>query len=301
MFNKWLNYLKYERALSPHTLRAYEKDVSEFLDFMHRHKGGSTDLEKISLIDFRAWLTNSANNGAGKPARARALSSVKSFFKWVERNEGVENPSINLVHSPKLSKKVARPLYRDQALKVIEEAGEENKNQWIGARDKALFTLLYGAGLRISEALDIKICDWPSDANSPLLVHGKGGRDRQVPLLSIVRSEISKYRNICPFAETSNRMLFLGARGHGLTQAIAQKCMRNLRRQLSLPNTATPHAFRHSFATHLLEEGANLREIQELLGHSSLSTTQRYTDINAAELMKIHEATHPRSSKRDDN
>lgn len=201
------------------------------------------------------------------------------------------NAAVAGLRSPKLPRKLPRPLEQGQAFRLLEQMPGDD---WPALRDKALFTLLYGCGLRINEALSLNIEDLPHDGY--LRVMGKGRKERQVPVLKPIEDTLSAYRSAVPFAETPERPLFLGEKGKRLNQGIAQKAMRDLRRGLNLPETATPHALRHSFATHLLQNGANLREIQELLGHASLSTTQRYTDVNAEELMAVYKKAHPRAS-----
>lgn len=255
---------------------------------------GLDDLSQISLRDFRAWLSRRSMEGAGAATRARALSGVKSFLNWLDKNGIVHNAAIQNVRTPKQPRKLPRPLFEKQAFEVLENLDLlPGREGWIIKRDQALLTLLYGCGLRIDEALSLNIRDLPRDGF--LRVIGKGRKERQVPVLSIVEQALAAYRKTCPFAETPDRPLFLGVRGKRLRQQIAQKAMRDLRITLGLPETATPHALRHSFATHLLQNGANLREIQELLGHASLSTTQRYTDINAKELLAVYHKAHPRA------
>jgi integrase/recombinase XerC len=289
----WCDHLAHERGLSPHTLRAYRADVAGFLNFAARHQGGAADLGALDLLDFRAWLTARADGGAGRPARARAIAAVKNFLTWHRRAGGAEVMAATTLRAPKLPRKVPRPLFRDQALAVCDTAGFTAHQPWVAARDGALLTLLYGAGLRIGEALALTCADWPD--GDVLRVRGKGRREREVPLLPAVRRAVEAYRAACPYPEAPGRPLFLGVRGGPLHPNIARRAMCDLRRALALPETATPHALRHSFATHLLEAGANIRQIQDLLGHASLSTTQRYADINAAELARIHAAAHPRA------
>jgi len=265
--NGWSDYLKHEKNLSPHTQRAYGADINHFLRFIMEHKGERISLDALSnvdLRDFRAWM-----------------------------KQGImHNAAISTVRSPKLPHKLPRPLQEKQAMEELENAGLLARQDWIGQRDAALFTLLYGCGLRINEALSLNIADMPRDGF--LRVMGKGGKERQVPTLSVVEAALTHYLGMRPFAKTASDPIFIGARGKRLNQGIAQKSMRELRIVLGLPETATPHALRHSFATHLLQNGANLREIQELLGHASLSTTQRYTELDAKEMMRIYKAAHPR-------
>jgi integrase/recombinase XerC len=214
---------------------------------------------------------------------------VKNLLGWLDKQGILHNAAVSVVRTPKQAHKLPRPLLEKQALELLEQSGADEG--WTHTRDKALFTLLYGAGLRIDEALQLNVGDLTASKEF-LIVTGKGKKQRQVPVLAIVRRAIDGYLAARPFEREA---LFLGLRGGRLHQGVAQKSMRDLRRAMGLPETATPHALRHSFATHLLENGANLREIQELLGHASLSTTQRYTEINAKELMAIYKKAHPRA------
>lgn len=299
--SQWEDFLKHEKKVSRHTLRAYAGDVGHFMAFMHDHLGkepGLNDLSEIGLRDFRAWMSRKAmgdtnNKGVGNASRARSLSGIKSFLTWLDKQGIMHNAAISSVRSPKLPHKIPRPLHQNQAMNVLDSADLLCREDWIGQRDRALFTLLYGCGLRIDEALSLNIDDLPRDGF--LRVVGKGNKERQVPVIDIVEQTLEAYLEQCPFPREAARPLFIGARGKRLNQGVAQKAMRDLRVTLGLPETATPHALRHSFATHLLQNGANLREIQELLGHASLSTTQRYTEVNAEELLRIYKAAHPRA------
>jgi integrase/recombinase XerC len=294
--NEWQSWLRLEKRVSRHTLRAYAGDLSHFANFLSRHLGKPPALADISdagIRDFRAWMSRKAMDGAGNASRARSLSGVKNFLNWLDRQGILHNAAIKGVRTPKLPHKLPRPLYEGQALSVVESASFIAPDKWTGQRDQALFALLYGSGLRIDEALSLNIGDMPREGF--IRVTGKGRKERQVPVLQLVETLLKTYLDACPFLQKPERPLFLGARGERLHQGVAQRSMRQLRVTLGLPETATPHALRHSFATHLLQNGANLREIQELLGHASLSTTQRYTEINAEELMKIYKAAHPRA------
>lgn len=295
---KWTDYLQYEKQVSKHTLRAYTSDIGHFVTFLCNHLGkepGLNDLSEVGIRDFRSWMSKKAMDGTSNASRARSLSGIKNFLSWLDKNGIMHNAAINIVRSPKLPHKLPRPLQEKQTMEVLNSITifSTSKSDWVGLRDRAIFTTLYGCGLRINEALELNISDLPREGF--LRVQGKGGKERQVPVLGIVETVLSAYRDKCPFAETSDRPLFLGTRGKRLNQGMAQKAMRDLRRVLGLPENVTPHALRHSFATHLLQNGANLREIQELLGHASLSTTQRYTEVDAKELMRIHKAAHPRN------
>ncbi len=293
ILQQWQTYLTSERNLSQHTLRAYCSDMTRFIDFLSQHQSEAISINALSaanITDFRSWLSNQANNGASTQTRARALSSVKNFLNWMDDQGIAHNAAIATVRAPKLPRKLPRPMEQTQAFRLLDDMILED---WVAIRDRALFTLLYGSGLRINEALSLNINDMPRDGF--IRVIGKGNKERQVPILAQVEHRLTEYRTACPYPETPTRALFLGAKGGRLHQGVVQKAMRDLRAQLSLPETATPHALRHSFATHLLQNGANLREIQELLGHASLSTTQRYTDVNFEDLRTVYEKAHPRS------
>lgn len=292
----WREFLQHEKNVSKHTLRAYTGDLTHFVKFLVTHIGKEPcldDLSEIGIRDFRSWMSKKAIDGTGNASRARSLSGVKSFLNWLDKQGIMHNAAINTVRSPKLPHKLPRPLQENQAARVLENADLLVKEDWIGQRDRALFTLLYGCGLRIDEALSLNVADLPKDGF--IRVVGKGNKERQVPVIDIVEETLNAYIDQRPLAALPETPLFIGSRGGRLNQGVAQKSMRELRVTLGLPETATPHALRHSFATHLLQNGANLREIQELLGHSSLSTTQRYTEVNAEELMRIYKSAHPRS------
>jgi integrase/recombinase XerC len=289
----WQTWLRVEKNVSKHTFRAYTSDMTQFINFLSLHQGSALSINGISgakITDFRSWLSRQAVNGAANGTRARALSSIKSFFIWMDKQGIAHNAAIGTVRSPKLPRKLPKALLEVQAFRLLDDMMIEN---WTQQRDKTLFTLLYGCGLRINEAISLNIEHLPHEGF--LRVIGKGNKERQVPILKEVELSIEECRAACPFPEEPKRPLFLGARGKRLHQGVAQKAMRDLRKQLNLPDTATPHALRHSFATHLLQNGANLREIQELLGHVSLSTTQIYTDINFEDLRKIYKKAHPRA------
>ena len=289
----WQTWLTVEKNVSKHTLRAYVSDMTRFIDFLSQHQSEAISINSISaasVTDFRSWLSKQAVNGASNPTRARALSSIKNFLNWMDKQGIAHNSAISVLRAPKLARKLPRPMEEVQAFRLLDDMVLDD---WSGYRNRALFTLLYGCGLRIDEALSLNIEDLPRDGF--LRVVGKGNKERQIPILEHVEKCIEDYRGTCPFPETPSRALFLGVKGGRLHQGVVQKSMRDLRKQLNLPETATPHALRHSFATHLLQNGANLREIQELLGHASLSTTQRYTDVNFEDLKDIYKKAHPRA------
>ena len=293
---KWDDYLRYEKNMSRHTLRAYGADVGEFINFLFDHLGTEpslNDLSEISIRDFRSWMSKMTIGMKANASRARSLSGVKNFLTWLDKQGIMHNPAVNIVRSPKIPHKLPRPMHENQAFDMIENAGLLEKKDWVGIRNSALFMLLYGCGLRIDEALSLDIKDLPTGGF--LRVTGKGNKERQVPILAIVEEYLNKYLGSCPYPTDKNRAIFLGSRGKRLNQGVAQYAMRNLRASLGLPENATPHALRHSFATHLLQNGANLREIQELLGHASLSSTQIYTEIDAKKMLDIYKKAHPRA------
>lgn len=293
---EWQAWLKVEKNVSRHTLRAYTGDLSQFVTFLAQHRGKSAsiaDVANASLSDFRAWMSRQTMNGRANSSRARTLSGLKNFLSWMDKQGLAHNSAIKTVRTPKLPRKLPRPLHESQASNILDDTGE---GDWVSMRDRALFTMLYGCGLRIDEALGLNIADLPRDGF--IRVMGKGRKERQVPVLPMVVRAVDEYRAACPYPEEGARPLFIGEKnGKRLNQGVAQKSMRDQRRRLGLPETATPHALRHSFATHLLQNGANLREIQELLGHASLSTTQRYTDINAQEMLAVYKKAHPRAAE----
>jgi len=298
-FAKWLDYLVHEKRYSKHTLRAYSTDLFYFFAFLTQHLGkrpSLNDLGDITISDFRAWMSKITIDGACNRTRARELSSVRSFFRWLDKNGHLHNPAIGSIRTPKTPRKLPRPLPEEQAMKlVMNEEGFENQEAWIAVRDQALFTLLYGCGLRINEALQLNYSTRPY--NKQVRVLGKGNKERIVPVLPIVEKAIEHYISECPHSFDANTPLFLGARGERLNQGVAQRQLRHIRRKLGLPENVTPHSLRHSFATHLLVHGTDLRSLQELLGHASVSTTQCYTDFDNAQLLEIYRKAHPRSTE----
>ncbi len=294
-FLVWLADL---RRASPLTVEAYGADIGGFLGFLTRHLGAEPDLPALGalrLADLRAWLAEDASAGRGNATRARRLAAVRSFFRWLARQRGVSNPQLRLLATPRARKPLPRPLAVAQALSVAGEIGEMSDAAAPAARDVALFTLLYGCGLRIAEALALDVGDAPLPGDTaPLRVTGKGAKQRLVPVLPVVRAAMAAWLRLHPRPQAETP-LFLGVRGGRLDPAVAQRTLRGFRRLNGLPEHATPHALRHSFATHLLAAGGDLRTIQELLGHASLSTTQRYTSVDTARLMEVWRQTHPRA------
>jgi integrase/recombinase XerC len=297
----FLEWLGQERHASALTVEAYGADIAGFLGFLSRHLGGEADLAALTALrqaDFRAWLAAEAGDGAGNATRARHLSAVRSFFRFLARRHGLDNPALRLIATPRATRPVPRALALSQAREVTEQIAVMSDAAAIQARDTALFTLLYGCGLRIAEALALDVRDAPLPGSDGMLrVVGKGRKERIVPVLPAVREAIAAWLALHPDRQP-NSPLFLGARGKRLDPAVAQRTLRLFRRLHGLPEHTTPHALRHSFATHLLARGADLRSIQDLLGHASLSTTQRYTLVDEAQLIEVWRRSHPRAKSR---
>lgn len=292
----WLDGQKALAGASENTIIAYRGDVGDFLSFMTLHHGnpqGLGALERISISDMRAWMAQTRAGGAGARSLARKLSAVKSFYRWLAERTGFEPTAVLATRSPKFQKKLPRPLAEDAAQAVLDTVELQSTTNWVGARDVAVVTLLYGCGLRISEALGLKGADSPLPAS--LRIIGKGGKERLVPVLDAARDAVATYVRLCPHPLEQDAPLFRGVRGGPLHARLIQGAMARTRMQLGLPATATPHALRHSFATHLLSAGGDLRAIQELLGHASLSTTQAYTAVDTARLMEVYDRTHPKA------
>jgi integrase/recombinase XerC len=290
----WLDWLESERRAAARTIAAYRDDVARFLAFLATHHGAAPStamLAGLGPADFRAYLAARRERGVANVSNARALSSLRILFRWLDRNRIVTNHALAQLRSPRLPRVAPKPLSVAEAEALIEDSGDE-RPAWIAARDTALFTLLYGCGLRIGEALALDRGILP--LGDTLRVLGKGGKERIVPVLPAVRTAIDAYLALCPRGGRK-QPLFLGARGGRLNPGVVQKRMRALRAALGLPDSATPHKLRHSFATHLLAGGGDLRAIQELLGHASLSTTQRYAEVDAAALKAAYERAHPRA------
>ena len=294
----FLEWLGRERRAAPLTVEAYGADIAGFLGFLTQHLGGEPDLAALASLraaDLRAWLAAEAAAGAGNASRARHLSAVRSFFRFLARRHDVDNPALKLIATPRAKQPVPRALGTAQAREVTERIAEMSDAAAMQARDTALFTLLYGCGLRIAEALALDVRDAPAPGGEAMLrVVGKGGKERIVPVLPAVREAVAAWLALRPDRQPASP-LFVGARGGRLDAAVAQRTLRHFRRLYGLPEHATPHALRHSFATHLLAGGADLRSIQDLLGHASLSTTQRYTAVDEARLVEVWRKAHPRA------
>jgi integrase/recombinase XerC len=297
---RFLTWLSAERRAAPLTVEAYAGDLSVFLNFMTGHLGEPPDLAALAALrpaDFRAWLAYLAAEGLTNSSRARRLSAIRSFFRYLARRHGAQNAALDLLSRPRVRAPVPRALSVPDAKTVTDEIAEMSDDTARSARDTALFTLLYGCGLRIGEALALDVRDAPLPGRTEALrVMGKGSKQRIVPVLPAVREAVAAWLRLHPKPEPDSP-LFLGARGGRLDAAVAQRVLRGFRRLNGLPEHATPHALRHSFATHLLSGGADLRSIQELLGHASLSTTQRYTSVDEAALLEVWRRAHPRAGE----
>jgi integrase/recombinase XerC len=295
----WLRYLGAEKRMSPKTLEAYRRDVMQFLAFLTEHFGAPATLKRLQILtpaDIRAFMAARRRDGLGSRSLMRQLAGTRSFARFLERNGKGKVGALAAVRTPKLPKTLPKPLPASAAKAMADadlRAGEAREN-WVLARDAAVLALLYGAGLRISEALGLKRRDVAGSPDA-LTVNGKGNKTRMVPLLPAVLRLIADYLALCPYAVPPDGPLFVGARGGPLAPRIVQLAMASLRGALGLPESATPHALRHSFATHLLARGGDLRSIQDLLGHASLSTTQIYTAVDSERLLDVYASAHPRA------
>lgn len=299
IIQEWQKWFTVEKKYSSHTVDAYSRDLSNFFLYLSQHIGFApnvVDLSDITTRDFRGYLAKRNNDGISRASLARLASTLRGFFAYLDRKNIVHNSAIKLIRTPKLPINLPKPLAPEEAKEAIDIIGRLHKTKWIAARDMAILTLLYGCGLRISEALNLNILDLPEE--NIILINGKNNKQRIIPLLPIISQKIKIYRNLCPITLKNQRALFIGAHGKRLNAGVVQRQVRKLRLILNLPKTATPHALRHSFATHLLAGGGDLRTIQELLGHESLSTTQRYTAVNEERMMEVYKASHPRALKK---
>jgi len=299
VIDDWRAWLAHERRISGHTLDGYGRDLRKFLQFITGHLGyppGLQDLEALKPRDFRGYLASRHAEGLARSSTARAMSTLRNFFRFMEQRGVVENAAIGAIKTPKVSHSVPKALTMEDALTTVITVGDLSDEPWIGKRDTAVMLLLYGCGLRIGEALGLDRGQAPEDEDS-IVVTGKGDKQRLVPVLPVVSSAIRDYVEACPFDLAPDGPLFVGKRGKRLQARVIQRQMGILRARLGLPETATPHALRHSFATHLLAGGGDLRTIQELLGHASLSTTQRYTEVDAGRLKAVYDNAHPRARR----
>ncbi len=294
----WLNHLQNERRLADKTLDAYERDSRQFLMFLTGYIGEKPaikHLANLKPVDLRGFLATRRKAGAGARTLGRGLAGIRSFIRYLEKKNLASSAGITAMRSPRQPQSLPKPLAVNDALRMTDMDEQSQEEPWIAARDATILTLLYGCGLRISEALALTPADFPDQATGSLRIAGKGGKVRIVPLLPMIDLAVKEYLNLCPYHLEPDSPLFRGARGGKLQPAVLQRAMRLMRSAFGLPDTATPHALRHSFATHLLASGGDLRTIQELLGHASLSTTQVYTAVDSEKLFDIVASAHPRA------
>jgi integrase/recombinase XerC len=294
---RWLEHARAINNASDNTISAYRTDVSGFLAFLGQHFGdqqGIAVLKSLKIADMRAWMAHERSRGVAARSLARSLSAVKSFCKWVGEREGFEPTAVIMTRSPRFQKKLPRPLEVPAAKTLLDQVEVQATEPWVAARDVAVVTLMYGCGLRISEALGLEGRVLPM--GDVLRIVGKGNKERLVPVIPAARQAVEVYVRLCPWDMHPNMPLFRGVRGGKLAAGLVQKTVAQARMQLGLPSSATPHALRHSFATHLLSAGGDLRSIQELLGHASLSTTQAYTAVDTVRLMEVYQSSHPRAA-----
>ena len=309
LFHEWLSDLQNIQRKSPNTIRAYRYDIEHFFNFYQEHTQSQATiphLAKAQIRDFRAWVARrDFNEKADARTRSRGISALRHFYRWLDKRGALHNPHIHLLNLPKTKKTLPRPLTENTAETLIEKAGDvlseksSPPDSWILKRDYALLTLLYCSGLRLGEALALNVKDWKNRSpHDELRILGKGNKERIVPLLKITQESVDHFVGACPYFHSSSddqkQALFLGKRGKRLNPGVAQRMVRHLRAEMGLSSSVTPHAMRHSFATHLLKKGANIREIQELLGHASISTTQKYTDVSIEDLHQAIADFHPR-------
>jgi integrase/recombinase XerC len=295
---RWRRHLAGERRLAAKTVEAYDRDVEQFLRFLTVHLGGPpalADLAAVKITDIRAFMAARRNDGAGSRTLARGLAGIRSLIRFLEKESQANGAAFRAIRAPRQKRSLPKALQKDSALRIVSVEESLDEEPWVAARNAAILALLYGSGLRISEALGLARGDAPGPQGGMLRILGKGGKERVVPVLPVVACGIADYLQLCPYNPGPDGALFLGARGERLNPRIVQRAMAKLRGALGLPDTATPHALRHSFATHLLSSGGDLRTIQELLGHASLSTTQIYTAVDSARLMEAYDKAHPRA------
>lgn len=293
---EWLDHMRALNGAADNTIKAYAADITGYLAFLAQHRGGTEGVRGLIALpqtDMRAWMAHERGRGVGARSMARALSAVKGFTAWLADREGVDATAALSTRAPKFRRKLPRPIAEDAAMDVLATVGDDAREAWVAARDTAVVTLLYGCGLRISEALGLTGAAHPLP--EVLRITGKGGKERLVPVLPAAKDAVARYVALCPYDLARTGPLFYGARGGALNPRLISAAMERVRARLGLPATATPHALRHSFATHLLTAGGDLRAIQELLGHASLSTTQAYTAVDTARLMDVYAKAHPRA------
>ena len=296
----WLINLEHTRRLSHLTIDAYERDTRQFLTFLAQYNGDSVsfaDITALKVSDLRSFLAARRRDDVSARSLGRGLAGIRSFFDFLGRQNLAQVPAAKVIRSPKPDRRLPKPLAPQSARDVVSMAAQESEEAWVSSRNAAVLTLLYGCGLRISEALSLPASELENNAQTSLYITGKGGKTRLVPVLPVVFAAVEHYRKLCPFVLERDKPLFRGVRGGALQPAIIQRAVQHMRGQLGLPDSATPHALRHSFATHLLSAGGDLRSIQELLGHASLSTTQVYTQVDTERLLAVYQNAHPRADR----
>ena len=296
LMDAWLRHLRGVRGGSSNTIAAYGSDLVDFCTFQAQHHNKTLtpgDLRTLDRADFRAWMAHQRGRGVGSRSLARRLGAVRGFYRWWADRDDVDLTTVMSVQTPRVAPRLPRPMPTTQAKALVDAAGEGADHNWIAARDQALILLMYGCGLRRAEALGLTADILP--LGEVLRVRGKGGKDRDVPVLPVVQAAVGSYAALCPFDLSPQMALFRGVRGGPLNPRLVARLVERLRLQLGLPASVTPHALRHSFATHLLQAGGNLREIQQLLGHSSLVSTQAYTAVDPEWLVEVYNATHPKA------
>jgi integrase/recombinase XerC len=295
---KWLAHLQGERRLSPKTLEAYDRDVTAFLHFLTQYQAEPCTLSHLCDLlpmEVRAFLAARKQEGCSPATTGRALSSLRSFMRYLERNNQAKEAPVRALRMPRKPDRLPRPVSQNQAERLLNDVDLKDQLPWLAARDKALFSLLYGAGLRIAEALSLKVADLPVQGQKVMAITGKGNKQRLVPLLPAIITALRAYHSCCPFSLAGDDLLFRGQKGGPLNQRVVRKAVQDYRHLLGLDDKATPHALRHAFASHILNAGGDIRTIQEALGHASLSTTQNYTRLETHTLKTLFEATHPRA------
>ena len=292
----WRDHLEHERGVSPATLASYERDLRQFLGFLKHelgHRPCLADLARLDVKTVRRFLSARRRAGIASRSLARTVSALRTFYRWLESTDQLANRALAQVAMPRIPRTLPKPLTVDKAAALVE--GDSDADDWIVARDVAVMLLLYGAGLRISEALGLKRRDAPIAGRDVLRIVGKGDKERLVPILPVTQRAVERYLALCPYPLAPEAPLFVGAKGGPLSPRLIQLAIARMRDTLALPDTATPPALRHSFATHLLAAGADLRQIQELLGHASLSTTQVYTEVDRERILAVYDKSHPRA------
>ena len=298
----WMKWLKNEKRVSRNTYSSYYRDLKFFIIFISGHLGkiiSKGDLQELNQIDFRSYLSHRTSNGLSRNSLRRTISTLKNFFNYLELKHNIINNSVKLIEAQKTPLSIPRSITSDEIFKIIDQVNEFHTEDWLIKRDRAVLLLLYGCGLRINEALQLNLSDFENTSpdSGIIKILGKGKKERIVPILERVSVSINDYLESCPFSVLSSSPLFLGKRGKRLSPRIIQRILEKIRRSLDYDPKLTPHSLRHSFATHILENGGDLRTIQELLGHSSLSTTQKYTHVDEKKIKKIFDKSHPRSKR----